>query len=122
MSQVLDGGFTLFNNGDHLEEKVSSAQEWAFDETTMEMTRVWEYKDPEGRFVPMVGDVRKLSGGNYLISWTSLGRLTEVTPDHRLVWEAETGGLGNMTVRVRWLPNLYDLWDDPADPEGILLR
>jgi hypothetical protein len=122
MSQVWDGGFTLFNNGDHLVPQVSSAQEWSWDEDTQEMNLVWEYKDPEGRYITMVGDTRKLSGGNYLVSWTTLGRLTEVTPDNELVWEAEVDTLGETTVRTRWLPSLYDLRADPKDPEGIFVR
>jgi len=103
LSEVWSGGMLLFDNGDHSDPPVSGVVEYAWDEDTRTARKVWEYRDPGGRFISYLGDARRLPGGNTLISWGPLGRLTEVTPDGQVVWELETKG----TVgRVTWIDHL----------------
>ncbi|NCG22194.1 MAG: hypothetical protein GWP91_24525, partial [Rhodobacterales bacterium] len=79
-SHLWDGGLVMFDNGNHHSPPASGIVEVAFDENTMVAEEVFRYTDPEGRSMNAVGDVRKLSGGNYLISWSTWGVVNEVTP------------------------------------------
>ncbi len=100
MSDVWPGGMLLFDNGDHGESPISGVAEYAWDEETMTADKVWDYQDPEGRFISHLGDARRLPGGNTLIAWGPKGEITEITPDGEIVWEIHTSG----TVgRVTWV-------------------
>ncbi|MFT4626033.1 MAG: hypothetical protein ACI8PZ_004704 [Myxococcota bacterium] len=108
MSHVWPGGFALFNNGDHNAEVVSSIAEYAFDETAMTVEKVYEFRHPEGKHTPAMGDVRKLPGGNYLAGWSTLGTINEVDPDtDSVVWELQ-GDLGVITGRMYAIPDIYN--------------
>ncbi len=56
----------------------------------------------------MLGDARRLPGGNVLISWTVLGLMQEQTPDGQVVWEAK-GAAGLWFARVRFAADLEGL-------------
>ncbi len=73
LSQVWEDGLMVFNNCNHCDDPVSRVAEYAYDEEAKTIEKVWEYVDPGGRFVEILGDVRKLPGGNYVASWTSGG-------------------------------------------------
>jgi hypothetical protein len=110
LSHIWKGGMVLFDNNYHNEpeEDVSRIVEYAFDEETRTVEKVFDYYDPEDRFIPMIGDVKKLPNGNYLVSWTTLGMINEITPDGDVVWQAEAE-LGSVTTRVTWVEDLYTL-------------
>jgi hypothetical protein len=108
MSHIWPGGFALFDNGDHHPDKVSSIAEYAFDEATRTVERVWHFPDPDGDWTAAMGDVRKLETGNYVAGWSSLGRINEVDPNlNQKVWEIQ-GDLGVIVGRVVWIEDLYD--------------
>jgi hypothetical protein len=108
MSHVWPGGFALFNNGDHAVPKVSAIAEYAYDEETMTVEKVWEFEHPLGRHTPSMGDARKLPGGNYLAGWSSLGTINEIDPStNTIVWELQSD-LGVITGRVYPIPDIYD--------------
>ena len=108
MSQIWKGGFTLFDNGDHDEPKISAVAEYAFDEAARTVEKVWEFEHPTGKHTPSMGDIRKMPGGNYLIGWSSLGTLNEVDPEtNSIVWELQ-GDLGVITGRVYPIPDIYN--------------
>jgi hypothetical protein len=90
MSEVWDGGMLVFDNRNHDEEPVSRVVEYAIEEDTRSVQEIWSLEDPDGRFWSYLGDARRLPGGNVLIAWSGSGRLTEVTRDGDIVWEAET--------------------------------
>ena len=108
MSQLWDGGMVVFDNGDHHDPQVSGVVEYAWDEASRTVEQVWRHTDPDGRFTSMMGDVRKLPSGNYLVSWSALGTIEEITPDHEVVWRANAG-VGMVVGRVRWIEDLYSL-------------
>ena len=108
MSHVWDDGMVIFDNGYHRDDLTSGIAEYAWNEETQTVERVFEYRDPGGRFVPMLGDARKLPSGNYMTSWSTLGILKEIDPDGETVWEA-TSALGQAITRIRYVPSLYDL-------------
>lgn len=112
MSYMGDGQFTLFDNRYHSDdgEMVSRASHYTFDEATMTVQRVWTYQDPNDNFIELLGDVRILPNGNYLVSWTSIGIINEITPDGDVVWSFGTQ-IGSAVGRVHYLADLYDLTD-----------
>jgi hypothetical protein len=118
LSHLWDGGLMMFDNGDHHEDQISAISEYAWDEETMTAERVWEYHDPEERFLEMVGDARKLPGGNYMGIWSSAGFINEVTPDKEVVWRVESE-LGSLMSRAFFVSDLYDftLYDVPPHAE-----
>lgn len=107
-SQAWQGGLAYFDNGVHYDPPHSRALELAIDEQTGQAVVAWEYWEPEGRSISMMGDVRKLPGGNYLVAWSTAGLLTELTPDGDEVWRLEAD-LGHVLGRVHWVADLYDL-------------
>jgi hypothetical protein len=114
MSHIWEGGFMMFDNGAHTDPDptVSRASEYKWDESTMTYEKVWEMLDPDGRYVEFLGDARKLPNGNYLISWTTLGLITEVTPDNEVVWKAELD-LGTAVTRITYFEDIYDIVSAP---------
>ena len=108
MSQIWNGGLTIFDNGFHHEEQVSRIVEYQYNEQTMTLEEVFAYSDPDGAFSPLFGDVKKLPEGNYMTSWMASGRLSEITPEGAVVWQADME-VGNATSRVTWIEDLYDM-------------
>jgi hypothetical protein len=106
MSHVWPGGFLVFDNGDHRENKISRVVEYAVDEATMTAEAVWSYDEPDGTFHSFLGDARRLPGGNTLIAWPARRRIDEVTPDGRVVWSATSE---HIPGRVMWVPSLDGL-------------
>jgi hypothetical protein len=86
---------------------------------------LWEYtadkagfSDKEKFYSPYISSAQRLPNGNTLITEGSDGRIFEVTPDYRLVWEyinpyysEALGGIYNMVYRAyrvpyEWVPQL----------------
>jgi hypothetical protein len=111
MSQIWDGGFTVFDNGDFHDPQISTAAEYAFDEDAKTVEEVWRYAEPDGGHTASMGDVRKLPGGNYLVEWSNLGYVSEITPGGEVVWKVAfdlEGHVGRM----------QPLWDIYQPPDG----
>ncbi len=106
LSHLWEDGFVLFDNGYHHDPTVSRVVEYSLDIPGRSIQKTWEFASETGEFDPLLGDVRKLDNGNYLVSWTLQGMITEVTPEGVVVWRA-SASLGNATTRVRWLADLY---------------
>lgn len=106
MSHLWDGGMVVFDNGYHHETSHSRvvAYEWEGDE----LRTTFSYKDPQGRFIELLGDGRLLDNGNVLSAWTSAGIISELSPEGRVVWQAESE-LGTAVGRVTMLDSLYGL-------------
>jgi len=106
MSHFWGDGFLVFDNGYHHEPAHSRVVEYAFDADAGIVEQVWEYWDPMGRFIPLLGDARRLPNGNTLTSWTQAGMLVELTPEGDEVWRIEAD-VGTMMGRVSYLEELY---------------
>lgn len=105
LSDAWDGGMVLFDNGSHHPEPVSAIVEVAWDEGARTAREVFRWEDPEGRFVGILGDARRMPGGGYLGSWSTLGELTEISPDGEREWWARTDPPRALS-RVLFLPTL----------------
>jgi hypothetical protein len=82
------GDITLWDNGNSNTPRRSRPVEYALDEANKVATRVWEYRDPAGRFGSAMGSAQRLPNGNTFMSWgTSNPNATEVRPDGTKVYE-----------------------------------
>ena len=103
-SHIWPGGMVLFDNGTGYEPPVSSIVEFSWTPNTVDQR--WRYADPDGGYTNSLGDVRKLTGGNYLSSWMDLRKITEVTPERDEAWRMATDARPR---RIYLLEDLYDL-------------
>lgn len=105
-SEAWDGGLVAFDNHSHPDGSVSSIVEIAWDEDARTVREVFRWEDPQGRFMGVLGDVRKLPDGGYLAAWSNVGELNEVGPDGAERWRATTDPV-SFTSRVQWIADLY---------------
>jgi hypothetical protein len=105
-SEVWDGGMLMFDNRNSADG--SRLVEYTFDDTSFE--EVWSYET--GDFENLLGDVRRMpvdGCDNVLVSYSNQGRLLEITRDGEIAWDIGTSGIGNITSRLFFVPDLYDL-------------
>lgn len=87
--QTEAGTYTLFDNGNDHDPRVSYGMEYQLDEENLTATLVWRYESDPPMFGPYTGSTRRLANGNTLIGWggeTEIGG-TEVTPEGNVVWQ-----------------------------------
>ncbi|MEZ4239429.1 MAG: hypothetical protein R3F59_25385 [Myxococcota bacterium] len=104
-SEVRPGRLLAFDNRNP--DVGSRVVEYAFDDTGYR--QVWEHEDPDGTYEHILGDARwfPIEGcDNVLVSWSGQGKLQELTPAGKVVWELQGTGT---TSRVTWVPDVYDL-------------
>jgi hypothetical protein len=107
-SQLLgDEGIMVFDNGSNYSPAISSLAEFSWDESALTVLEDWRYPDPTGRYTESLGDARKLSNGNVLASWMTIGRLDEISPAGEVLWSVDT--LGVNTRRLFFVEDLYNL-------------
>jgi hypothetical protein len=82
--QLLDDGNLLFfnNSGDGADEG-SRLLEYSLDEQAMTATLVWSFSDETQS--PILGDVQRLTNGNTLGVYSTVGVVVEVAPDGQVV-------------------------------------
>ncbi|GDX82852.1 hypothetical protein LBMAG42_46630 [Deltaproteobacteria bacterium] len=106
MSHAWPEGFVVYDNGTHHSPLVSRIAAYSWDTSAHTLRRTFAFTNETGVYDPILGDVRRLDGGNYLVSWTMSGMLTEVTPDGRVVWRA-SAELGSAIGRTGYLETFY---------------
>ena len=103
------------------------------------MKIVWQYTPREAGFLepmdssrfysPFISGMQRLPNGNTLITEGSNGRVFEVTPDHKIVWEFISPYWGkhvpmNMTYRAyrvpyEWVPQVEKPVETPIKPLDV---
>lgn len=94
----------LFDNAIHTDGG-SRVVAYDVDASTGELTPTRVISEPQGRTVVALGDALVTPAGNTLISWSTLGRISEVAADDEELWSISTAagvGLG----RLVWLETL----------------
>lgn len=114
MSHLWEGGMVVFDNGYHHSPTVSRVMGYSWDQAAGTITADFQYTDPNGQFIQLLGDGRLLDNGNVLTSWTSLGIIKEHASDGTVVWQIESE-LGTAVGRVTMLEDLYTLSRGEAD-------
>jgi len=89
-----DGTLTLHDNGYHPgATRAPRAPRYAIDTSAGTATLLEQKTDPEAISTPVCcGSVRVLSGGDWVISWGSANRVTELAPDGSRVLKLEFTG------------------------------
>jgi hypothetical protein len=85
------GHYTLFDNGNQKDPHYSRALEFKLDTDNMTAEKVWEYRHYPDRYSRLMGNAQRLPNGNTLINWgdPALPKITELTPDSVIVFEAD---------------------------------
>ncbi len=115
MSEIWDDGLLIFNNNDFgpnypASKGPSKIQEYHLDETAMTWEVTWSWESDKG-FESLLGDARRMPVAgcdNLLISLSQSGIIRELTRDGQFPW-AIGAPLGNVTSRVHFIPDIYDL-------------
>ena len=104
-SGELPHGVLMFDNGP-TGAAVTRAAEYVMDHGAGTMELSWAYQPEPPLEIYALGDVTRLPSGNTLVTWSTAGQVTEVTPAGEVVWQASMdmgGGLGYLS----WVPTLY---------------
>lgn len=90
--QLLENGNLLvFNRGQMgSPDGYSRVDELVVDDDAHTVSSAWTYSDPDRLLVSFLGSAERLENENTLISWTSAGKLTEVTQDGAVAWQIST--------------------------------
>ncbi|MCP4919032.1 MAG: hypothetical protein GY913_19175 [Proteobacteria bacterium] len=85
-----DGTLLVFNDGSH----EAWASRLAIDRQARSLTEIWSYGRDLCIQADALGTLQELESGNHLVGFsTPNNMLREVTPDGRVVWELDLGGL-----------------------------
>ncbi|MEY3209635.1 MAG: hypothetical protein RIT28_116 [Pseudomonadota bacterium] len=92
----------LFDNGLHYNPPLSRLVSISWDERDHTMWEDWSFEDPNAGVVQVLGDAQPTPSGGALASYSTQGRIIEVSEGGEVVWtlESEAGaGLG----RLMWM-------------------
>jgi hypothetical protein len=92
----------LFDNGLHYVPPLSRVVAISWDEAAQTLREDWSYEDPDSGAVQVLGDAQPTPSGGALASYSTLGRIIEVTEAGEVVWTLETeagAGFG----RLLWM-------------------
>jgi hypothetical protein len=105
--QLKQDSILLFNNnGSYTDGFISASRvvEYALDQSRFEAHKIWEYSN--GVFSMAMGDVKRLSNSNILITFSPNGIIQEVSPEGRLLRDIRWG-LGDAIGYVALRSSLY---------------
>ncbi|MCB2198957.1 aryl-sulfate sulfotransferase [bacterium] len=135
-ARILDNGhLTIFNNGGHEFDAISSVKEYELDTEAMTARLVWSYQNDElGTIGWKMGSARRMPNGNTLIGWGAARNnrpyypiASEIDMEGNVLWQLDFAeeGSGDLisyrayrsSIRGRAAkPYLYALWyGDDAD-------
>ena len=89
----------LFDNGLHYNPPLSRLVSVSWDERDHTIWEDWSFEDPNAGVVQVLGDAQPTPSGGALASYSTQGRIIEVTERGEVVWtlESEAGaGLGRL--------------------------
>jgi hypothetical protein len=102
---VLGDTILVFDNG-LPEDYASRVVEYALDEAAGEAELTWSHRADPDLFSIGFGDAQRLPSGNTLVTWSTPGRIDEVTPGGDVVWSLEED-LGAGFGYATWASSLY---------------
>ena len=100
-----NGNLLLFANG-MTELQNSRAVEIALDEQDWTAEVTWEHEAEPSLYVYSFGDIQRLPAGATAITWSTSGRIDQVTPDHDVAAELLLP-LGYAFGYSEWFETLY---------------
>ncbi len=111
-SQWWGTGFSILSN--ELHDTTSKVMVYEVDQGGRTATASFEYYEPSGARVAVLGDSQALPGGNVVVTWGGVGHIDEVDPAGTVVWSLAVGSNAN-AARVAYLSDLYDVSDGLAE-------
>lgn len=89
--QLLEDGLLVFSRGNYYDSTAySEVVELDLEEAAGRAEGRWSYSAPDRLLVPSLGSAQRLDRGNTLVSWSTAGRVVEVTPDGTVAWQVST--------------------------------
>lgn len=108
---------TIFDNGGKgpgCPKHKARVEEFAYDPSSGAVVRTTKYSsyaassDGRGYLVSAVGSARFLQNGDLMVSWGTVGHITEFTPQHRVNFDLTLAQKTYRGVRWRWFGNPTD--------------
>ncbi len=103
-----DGNLILFDNGNGRVPPYSRVVEYRLDEGTKTATVAWSYRPSSDLYSFALGFAQRLSNGNTLVTFGTLGTVQEVAPSHEVVWQLNLPQ-GLWIYRAYRVQSVYDL-------------
>ncbi|MCA8969910.1 MAG: aryl-sulfate sulfotransferase [Planctomycetes bacterium] len=94
-----DGSILLFDNGNTRVPAYSSVLHMDFDRAKQEVRELRRFVDQPSFYDDSLGDADRLPNGNWLVTAGVTGRVFEVAPDGRVVWDLHI----EQGTRPRWV-------------------
>jgi len=94
----------VFDNGT-AEHACSRVVELTLDAGSEIVEETWTHEADPCLFVYALGDVRRLTDGNTLITWSTAGQMDLVAPDGDVVWRLNCG-FGHAFAYAQWVQTL----------------
>lgn len=110
--RVLENGdLLLFDNRRGESPAAARVVQYALDTQRMTARMVWTFAPSPPIASPIMGSVQRLARGNTLVGFAVAGRIVEVDPQARILWEAELtsrpGGSPTQFYRALRISSLY---------------
>jgi hypothetical protein len=104
-----NGDLLVYDNGLRHNPPHTRVVEYAIDETRKTATMVWEYEPQPLVFTPFVGSAQRLSNGNTVVGFGSVGQVDEIDNLNNVLGRAffTFGGKASLFYRAYRLPSLY---------------
>jgi hypothetical protein len=108
-AQYLPDGHLLLSTRRTETAEETVIREYELDEAHDSLVQTWTFGEGEGVYAEILGEARRLPGGNTLHNFGSTPRIRENTPEGDVVWDASWDESGTMG-RMQALGDLYPLW------------
>ncbi len=115
--EILDDGVLVFDNGT-AERYASRVVEYRLDEEAGTAEPLWEYEADPSLYSLALGDVSRLPSESTMITWSTLGRVDEVSPEGEVLWRLE-GDLGGGLGYTTWREALAEVKEEVGELEML---
>jgi len=107
---LANGDLLVYDNGTDHDPRETRAVEYRLDHAAKTATLVWEYRHDPPIYTGYLGWVERLANGNTWVAFALAGRVVEVDPSGKVVWESQLSISGADGAVYRLLPiaSLYN--------------
>jgi hypothetical protein len=104
-----NGNLLVYDNGTDHDVRETRAVEYRLDHVAKTATLVWEYRHDPPIYTGYLGWVERLSNGNTWVACALAGRVVEVDPTGKVVWETQlsVNGADGAVYRLLPISSLY---------------
>jgi hypothetical protein len=104
-----NGNLLVYDNGTDHDSPETRAVEYHLDHAAKTATLVWEYRHDPPIYTGYLGWVERLSNGDTWVAFALAGRVVEVDPTGKVVWETQlsVNGADGAVYRLLPISSLY---------------